>query len=116
MFLRGVPRVHTLGVSPERDTGTLLNRWFDGLEAADNLEAFHCLLTGCYSRKLLTSLRAALPPGEATRHGLDDPHAAAPGDPLSASIQTLLRDHLLTDGACLLDPPPLVPPARRTVG
>lgn len=99
-------------MSPERDTGTLLNRWLDGLGSADAQEALYCLVTGSYSRKLLASLRAVLDPGVAVRHGLDDPHTAAPGDPLSASVQTLLREHLLP-GVCLLDPRPPVPAPRR---
>ncbi|WP_380159247.1 hypothetical protein [Kineococcus sp. R86509] len=82
-------------MTPTRDTGTVLNDWFEGLDVEDTDEAFFCLRTGAYSRKLLTSLRRVLAPATATRHGLDDPHTAAPGDPLSASVQTFLRQHLL---------------------
>ena len=100
-------------MSTATDTGTLLNRWLDDLGVAERAEAYGCLLTGSYSRRLLVSLRAALSPGQAVRHGLDDPHAAAAGDPLSATVQTLLRDRLLVgepthhDGA-------LPVPRRRT--
>lgn len=93
------------------DTGTLLNGWLDDLDVTERAEAYGCLLTGVYSRGLLRSLRSTLSAGNATRHGLDDPHTADAGDPLSATIQTLLRDRLLVGDAPLRDL--LLPTPRR---
>ena len=79
-----------------RDTGSLLNQWLDGLDAAALDEARACLWSGTYSRKLLLSLRSALAEARPAPRGLDDPQLASPGDPLGALVQTLLREHLLT--------------------
>lgn len=77
------------------DTGTLLNEWWDGLDVEQVAEAERCLLAGTYSRRLLTSLRVVLGPDVPVRHGLDDPHAVVAGDPLGATLHTVLRDRLL---------------------
>ncbi|MGI4893745.1 MAG: hypothetical protein ACRYF3_01375 [Janthinobacterium lividum] len=77
------------------DTGTLLLAWYARLDAPMRAEALSCLLLGVYSRALLRSLRATLDAGEGHRRGLDDPHAAQPGEPLGANLQTFLRDRLL---------------------
>lgn len=81
-----------------KDTGSLLNQWLDGLDAETLEEARACLWTGTYSRKLLLSLRAALSEARPAPRGLDAPDLAVPGDPLSATVQTLLREHLLRVG------------------
>ncbi|GAA0310811.1 hypothetical protein [Kineococcus aurantiacus] len=78
------------------DTGTLLWQWYASLDERGVAEARRCLLSGTCSRALLESLRRVLPPGVASRRGLDDPHATNPGDPLGARLQTLLRQQLLT--------------------
>lgn len=80
------------------DSGELLNGWLAQLDPVDTAEAHACLMTGRYSHRLLVSLRSVLPTDARVRHGLDDPNEAQVGDPLSATIQTALRDHLLTDG------------------
>lgn len=77
------------------DTGTLLNQWWDGLDERLVDEAWCCLLEGTYSRPLLDSLREVLGAGVPVRHGLDDPHTVAAGDPLGATLQTVLRERLL---------------------
>ncbi|WP_432543748.1 hypothetical protein [Kineococcus sp. SYSU DK002] len=91
------------------DTATLLWDWFAGLDARGTAEARSCLLSGTYSRALLHSLRRALPSGVDSRRGLDDPHRCAPGDPLGARLQSLLRQHLALTPPALLAPAAPVP-------
>ncbi|WP_432521051.1 hypothetical protein [Kineococcus sp. SYSU DK006] len=87
------------------DTWSALEQWLAGSDSAALAEARACLMSGTYSRALLTSLRTALPGGAAVRRGLDDPHQVLAGEPLSATVQTFLRERLLTTG--------LPGPARR---
>lgn len=53
-------------------------------------------MSGSYSRGLITSLRAAFPLTPEHQHGLDDPRAVQAGDPLGATLQTLLRERFLS--------------------
>lgn len=96
-----------------RDTGSLLNQWLDELDAAALDEACACLWSGTYSRKLLISLRVALAEARPTPRGLDDPTLAVPGDPLGATLQTVLREHLLRVRADDLCGPSVAVPAQR---
>jgi len=79
-------------------TGELLHDWFLGLDDRGREEARSCLLRGSYSRALLLSLRPVLLAGAGHRRGLDDPHVAQCGEPLGATLQTFLRERLLTRG------------------
>ncbi|WP_432563232.1 hypothetical protein [Kineococcus sp. SYSU DK003] len=95
------------------DTWTALDQWLAGLDGVGLAEARACLSSGTYSRALLASLRTALSAGAADRRGLDDPHRVVAGEPLGATVQTFLRERLLTAGR----PRPAghrVVPAQRT--
>lgn len=95
------------------DTWTALEQWLADLDTAGLREARACLLSGTSSRALLVSLRDALSAGSANRRGLDDPHRAQPGDPLSATVQTFLRERLLSTPPPARSPRASIPAPRR---
>lgn len=93
MFAFRLPPGDDSGVEKTADTASLLKAWLAGLDARGLDEAWGCLHRGTYTGPLLRSLRAALPSAPAVRHGLDDPHTSAAGDPLGSAVQTTLREY-----------------------
>ncbi len=70
------------------------DEWLDGLDAEMRDEAWYCLITGSYSRRLLESLRRDGPVISPRERGLDAPEKAQAGEPLGANLQTFLRERL----------------------